>query len=621
MPYLVPKNIAVPKPPAMQYWPSSPSLLNGGINLTEREWKLSDNQTPNVKNMWWKDGELSKRFGQEYVIDSIAVETPNYATYKKLYEGHIIKHCGTKMYKQDPITETTTEIYTGLTAIKGSFFKFGDKLYYMQAGKFLQYDGTTVSEVVPYIPTVIINRTPTGGGDVLENYNRIGKGFINKFNGNASAVAYTLTDANLDATTVTCTVDGVAKVENTDFTVNRTTGIVTFVSAPATGTNNVAITAYKTVQADIDTILKCKYAIPFGGQNDNRIFIGGNGTGYFYWTGISANGIDATYFAYNNYNVIGNSDEDITGFGKHYDTLTIHKESGEIYGETYDWDGIKGIFSTFPINQQYGCDCPETLQNINNNLVWLNSRYGVCILVGTTVGSQRNAFPISRNIDPRLMKEIDLKMASSVDFNGHYWLCVNDKVYLWNYFISPYYSTGNPDADAQRLSWWYFDNINAQSFVIDGQDLYHANRTTGQFVKFHTAYDAGQFYDFGEGISAVYRYPIREMGNGVYEFWVPRGWVNVRGDTKTSFIVTYFTSDEPDGDPSTEVIEVGSFMWNNFNWSLFTWGVMGPVYQWALAPGAKNIRYFGAEFANAEAGRDMNISSIIFQYSIKKMIK
>jgi hypothetical protein len=618
MPYLVPKNIQAPKPQPLQYWPETPSLLNGGLNLVDREWKISDNQTPNVRNMWFREGELSKRWGQDNVADSIVVETPCYATYKKLYEGHIIKHCGTKMYKQDPITETTTEIYTGLTAIKGSFFKFGDKLYYMQAGKFLQYDGATVSEVVPYIPTVIINRTPTGGGDVLENYNRIGKGFTNKFNGDNTSVAYTLTDANLDATTLTCTVDGATKTEGTDFTVNRTTGIVTFVSAPATGTNNVVITAYKTVQADIDTILKCKYAIPFGGQNDNRLFIGGNGSGYFYWTGISANGIDATYFAYNNYNVIGNIDEDITGFGKHYETLTIHKESGEIYGETYDWDGIKGIFNTFPINQQYGCDCPDTIQNINNNLVWLNSRYGVCILVGTTVGSQRNAFPISRNIDPRLMKEANLKTASSVDFNGHYWLCVNDKVYLWNYFISPYYSTGNPDADAQRLSWWYFNNINAQSFIMDGQDLYYANRTTGVIAHFITVYDGTQFYDFGEPISALYRVPLRDLGDSVFEFDVIDLWIDCRGDTKTQIRVVYITSDDIYGDPSEDFIDVGSFSYDTFSYDTFTYQIMGYKETFPLSPIEKKIDLFGIELSNSDGGRDMNISSIHYSYKIGK---
>jgi hypothetical protein len=536
MPYLVPKNIQVPKPPPLRYWPETPAALNGGNNWVDREWKLSDNQTSNSKNMWWREGELSKRFGQQYLEDSITVETPCFATYDKLYDGHIIKHCGTKIYKQDPTTETTTEIFTGLTAAKGSFFKFGDKLYYLQAGKYLQYDGTTVSAVTPYIPVVIINRTPTGGGDVLENYNRIGKGFTNKFNGTGAAVAYTLTDAMLDATTVTCTVGGVTKAETVDFTVDRTTGIVTFTAAPGVGTNNVVLTAYKTVQTDIDSILKCTIAIPFGGQNDNRLFIGGNGTGYFYWTGISANGIDATYFAYNNYNVIGNIDENITGFKKHRKVLCIFKEH-EIYGETYDWDGIKGIFNTFNISPDKGCDCPDTIENINNDVAWLTSYAGPQILLSTETGNERNVQPLGRNINPRLLKEANLKSASSVDFNDKYWICVNDKVYLWDYAISPYYSTGNPDADAQRLSWWYFNNINAQSFIMDGQDLYYANRTTGVIAHFITVYDGTQFYDFGEPISALYRVPLRDLGDSVFEFDVIDLWIDCRGDTKTQIRV------------------------------------------------------------------------------------
>jgi len=615
--YIAPKSIQAPKPPKMEYWPERTVPLNGGLNLIEREWKLADNQTSKVLNMWFREGELCKRWGQEYINE--ALEKPILTVYKYKYDGKIIFHSDTKLYTMDD-EGTISEIYDGVTAKKGSFFKFNGLIYFRQKGKYLEYDGTTVSVVTPYIPTVIINRTPSGGGDTLEEYNRIGTGFINKFNGTTSDKNYQLTDTDLDATEVLCTVDGVTKEEGIDFTVNRTTGVVAFNTFQTQGQNNVVITAFKTVQDDIDSVLDCKYAIPFGGQNDNRLFIGGNGSGYFYWTGISANGIDASYFPYNNYNVIGNPDEDITGFAKHYETLCIFKER-EIYGETYTFDGTKGIFNTYNINSSIGCDCPDTIQVIMNNIVWLNSYLGVHILISTEKTNQRNVLPISRNINPKLLVESNLKSASSVDFNGKYWLCVNDKVYLWDYFISPYYDTGNPEENARRLSWWYFDNINAGMWITHEDELYYADRTEGLFVKFHTAYDNTQFYDFGEAISAVYRCPVREFGNGVYEFTVLRGWVGVRGDTRTSSTVKYFTSDEPNGDPSTEPINVGTFFWNKFNWALFTWGVMGHVYDWPLTPGAKNIRYFGAEFSNNEAGRDMNISSIVWQYSLKKMIK
>jgi len=502
-------------------------------------------------------------------------------------------------------------IETGLTTDKGSFFKFNDNLYYMQPGRYSQYDGTTVSEVVPYIPTVIINRTPSGGGDVLEEYNRIGKGFITKFNGTTSDANYQLPDGDLDDTEVLCTVDGVTKTEGTHFNVNRTTGVVTFNTVQTQGQNNVVITAFKTVQEDIDSVLTCKYAIPFGGQNDNRIFIGGNGSGYFYWTGITDR-LDASYFPYNNYNVIGNSDEDITGFRKHHETLCIFKER-EIYGETYTFDGTKGIFNTFGIRDNLGCDCPDTLMSINNNVVWLTSYAGPQILVSTERTNQRNAFPIGRNINPGLMQELNLKTATSIDYKGHYWICVNNKAYLWNYFISPYVDTGNPDESARRLSWWYFDNINASSFATDGIDLYYAHNEEGKVVKF-----VDNFVDFDEGINAVYRLPLRDFGNSVYEFDVLNMWVDVRGDTRSKIKIDYIISDETDFVTEPEEVEIESFSIPGLSIPGFTLDVIGMRQTFVLQPLEKKIDLFGVEFSDNTIGRDMNLSNVVISYVLGK---
>lgn len=554
------------------------------------------------------------------MLSSEAPEAKCHSTYKYLYSGFIIKHCGTKLYKQDPTTGVLTQIYSGLSDSYSRLFKYNSKIYLKQAGKYIQWDGTTASAVVPYIPTVIINRTPTGEGNTNEGYNRLGAGFKNSFNGNGSATAYTLTDLNLDATAVTATVGGVAKVEGVDFTVNRTTGVVTFSVAPASGTNNVIITAYKTVQADIDSILNCLAVKPFGGQNDNRLFFGNNGTGYYFWTGISSVGVDPTYFPWNNYNIIGMTDENIIGLEKFQDVLLVIK-AHEVAKVSYTWNGTIGVFASANIHSTIGCDCPDSIQVVNNNVVWLSTEFGVCVVQGQDAGSQRNIFPISRNIDERLLAETNLTLATSMDFDGKYWLCVNDKVYLWDYYIAPYYDTGNPDANAERLSWWYFDNINAGSWTMDAGDLFYGHRTNGKTVKFHTADDANQYYDFGLGYSAVYRYPFREFGGGLYEFSVLKGWIGVRGDRKTKYTVTYFTSDNPNGEAETDEIEVGSFSWARFRWDTFTWGVMGPKTIWPLIPSLKGIQYFAVEFSNSEAGKAMNISSMRWQYAIKKIIR
>ena len=612
-------SFSQPKTPKPKYWPDKDYPLNGGLDLDGTEFELPENKTNKCLNVWFKDGELDKRWGQDFIDETEVVEALGHSAYKYLYKGDIIKHTGTKLYSQDSVG-AITEIYSGLDDIKSRMFKFGDNIYLKQAGNYVQYDGITAADVVPYIPTIIINRAPTGGGDLLDDYNRLGAGFKNSFSGNGSATVYTLTDTDLDATIITITVNGVAKVEGVDFTVNRTTGVVTFGSAPALGTNNVIITAYKTDQEDIDSILNCLVAIPFGGQNNNRLFFANNGTGFYYWSGISANGVDPTYFPLSNFNIVGLPDENITAFGKQQNVLLVIKER-EIYGVEYTFNGTLGVFNSYPISDVFGCDCPWTIQTVNNATVFLSTEFGPCIVQSTNVSNQRAVFSIGRNINSRLLAETNLKESTSLEYDGKYWLCVNDKVYLWDYFIAPYYDTGNPDDNARRLSWWYFDNINAEDFIKDGDELYYIKRDTGKTVKFHTVYDNEQYYDFGLGYNALYRYPYRLIGGGLYEFTVINGIIGVRGDRRTQYDVTYFTNDDLLGEVEIEPIEVGSFAWDTFAWDDFTWGIMGPLYIWPLRPSLKNIQYFAVEFSNSEAGKTINMQFMKWQYLIKKQIK
>jgi len=603
--------------------PPKNTLFNGGLDLVTPEHKLPDSKTSNCKNVWYNDGELDKRWGQDHLLESEVVEAVCHAAYEFLYLGFIIKHSGTKLYKQDVTTGITTEIYTGLTEVRGVFFKFNQNLYYLQAGKYIEWDGVTASLVEGYIPTVLINQTAAGGGDKNEEFNRIQPGFITSLTTNGADTIYPLADTDLDATAITGSNDGgvtFTMIEGVDFTVDRVTGLVTYSVAPILGTNVYRVKAYKTVQDDIDSILNCTAAMPFGGQNDNRIFFGANGTGKYFWSGITTAGVDPTYFPFNNFNIVANVDEPIYGFGRHYDVLVVLKQR-DLMAVTYFFNGIVGIFSSYYINSQYGCDSPQTIKTVNNNLVWLNSVEGVITLIGTTNENQRNAFTCSRNIDPILLKQTNLKTATAVDFDGKYWLCVNDTVFVWDYYISPYVDTYNPDQSAERLSWWYFTNIDAAAFVKNDNKLYYGSRLDGKTVFFDVTNTVSVFADFGLGIPALYLYPRRQLGQGRSEFSVLRGHVDVRGDELTNHLVRYLTNDQPDGEPKTENIVVGSFTWFPFSWAAFTWGVTGPLTSWVLEPFLKNIQWFAVEFSNDEAGKSMNISSMSFQYQITRIIR
>lgn len=612
-----------PKTP-IQTW--KPDNLAGGLCLEDLEQKLRDNQSSKCLNVWYADRVLSKRYGQQWELPSDISANPIISVYDRKYKGKVIFSSSTKLYSMDLTAHTQTEIYSALTANKkGSFFVFNNILYYKNGAEYIQYDGTTAQPVVGKIPVVIINRTPAGGGDLNENYNRLSPGFTTWFNGDGTAVAYSLPQNGLDATAVTAKVNGVSLTEGTGFTVDRTTGIVTFVSAPAAGQNNVSVTAYKTITAYTSSILSANLSITFGGENQGvqggtRIFVSG-GTNYIYYSGLQ----DPTYFPDNNYNLIGSNDEGITQFGKQYGVLVIFKRYS-IYGMRYSFDGTTVRFPVTQINASIGCDMPYTVQLIDNKLVWCNTYAGVHILASTDIIDERNVKPISNNVNgtklrPGLLAESvsNLQNASSVDYQslGQYWLNVGSKVYMWDYSISPYSETGDTYADARRLSWWLFDNIDAACYFSDDQTLYSGSRSKGNFAKFTTT-----LTDFGDPINASYRIPLRDFGLINYYKTIKTLTLTCRTDTYTRIDINYITEREQNGRIDPQPIIIGSFSWSNPTfWATFAWSIIVYGKSFTRYPNSKDVLYWAVDLSNNEAGRDMSIIDILVRWMQGKRIK
>ena len=42
--------------------------LDGGLNLWELDYRIKNNQSPEMKNMWWQDGVLQCRDGQTELL-------------------------------------------------------------------------------------------------------------------------------------------------------------------------------------------------------------------------------------------------------------------------------------------------------------------------------------------------------------------------------------------------------------------------------------------------------------------------------------------------------------------------------------------------------------------------
>jgi len=690
-----------------------PQPAINGINLKDLEYEQVVGQSPLMLNMMYRNGSFSKRYGQR--VYKTLENNDVYAMI--MYREHLITHCGTNIYIDD------TEVITGGTGIpsqKGLFCLFNSKLYYFNTNIYeIYYDtdeykllkekpsdwstayGTyyvykngafvlnTSSEwkkstyyktnpnvnkyvceiTKPYVPTVVINRKPDGStSNTSEAYNMVGTGFQNNFHGDSTSKVFKLTDDNLDSGTgnipkVTIdneewTYDDTLSAAKT-FKVDYEKGEITLKSAAPTGTNNVEIIAYKHDKEWTDyhdQIMKSKFYACFGGNNNSRLFVAGGGKSTYYYSEV----YDVTYFPYTNYARVGNSADDITGFGQQYNVLLIFKPT-EIFSlsyyqatsETTTVDDQVGIaaFSSQVVNSQVGCDCPNTIQLINNQLTWFSSKVGVCTLVSTNIIDERNVRFISRNIDRtnhldvRGILDIDLKTDSgniydtvqSIDYDNKYFLVFPKQYstsavvdcglcYVWDYAISPFVVSSSKTTNPRDLSWFLFDHFYVKEFIKLNNELCYSStlsQFTGKLIKLNETFEDLDFNNDGkpDAINGKYMTPFITFNAPEYLKNVNNLYVQCRGDTASIINIYYYTDESSTPEEDDDPIRIGGKVWSKFSWSTFTWFVTSWAKVFRRKCSLKKIQMCAFYFDNNEVGRDMSITHISLTYRIVKFIK
>lgn len=604
----------------INYWEigTEQNPISGGVNYADLEYMLADNQSPKMENMWYDGRVLGKRPGQVWAAEGLPELLCGTA-----YSGALVAATGDgRLIKVtfDGSAPAPEELYTGLTGGKGTFFTFGGRLYYLNGKEYLVFDGVSCKEVEPYAPNIIINRPPNGeGGDLTDNYNRLGGKFSNTFHGDGTSTVYHLTDTGLDEGVCEVVVDG--KQMESGWTVDYKTGKVTFTTAPSKGTNNVEITVSKLDTNMRENLLSCTSAAVFGGTNGTRVFLAGNGTATYFYSDLTS----PDYFPENNYNVVGDNTA-ITALALQYGVLIVFKES-EVWQVSYSESGGTDGRVSFPlkaVNRGIGCDCPGSVQLVNNSLVWLSSKVGVCILCSTQIEDERNVEIISRNImgtadRPGLLQCEGLRDATSADWRGKYWLRTGERVWVWDYEATPYQQSYNPDLAAKALAWFPMTGIAAEQFLLlpelGGLGFGYLAKG-GRVARF-----VPEYRDFGGGYRALWRMPVRSFRLSNRLKTVVEMWVTVRTDTNTRIAVRYITDEEQNGVLDEEPILASSFSWRNLAWDTFTWRVFAFARTFRRKPKKKKIQYFAVEFENCDPGRDMNISGITLSWRTAKKVK
>ncbi|MEA4816707.1 MAG: hypothetical protein VB120_07615 [Lachnospiraceae bacterium] len=241
-----------------------------GVDLHNSPANIDMSRSPYAPNMI-RDvpGKVRKRMGYALSLE---------------YEGKIngvfylgdkrIVHAGEKLFESElGSANPAKEVYDGMADQISKAWQINSKLYIMDGKNYIVYgefenpdyeDSMPVSEKkiytakpvseTAYVPTIVISRSPTGGGTTLEPINLLQSKWTESFLGEASVEEYQLTTDELDQTPVTArklnsSGDWVDLTENTHFSVNRQTGTITFLTAPGespvAGQDNVEITASK----------------------------------------------------------------------------------------------------------------------------------------------------------------------------------------------------------------------------------------------------------------------------------------------------------------------------------------------------------------------------------------
>lgn len=597
--------------------------LNGGLNLWELDYRMDANQSPNMKNMWWQDGVLQCRDGQIAIWEDSTLGAGR-SCYSALFWGRAFFHIGTGIYMGawSGNTFALTELYTGLSENRGTFFRYLDWLFYKNKGGFVRItyntdkDSFTAEDMttLAYTPVITINADPAyGSGDTYQPENRLSPQKTVRYNSVKDVKDYLLPVNSIDSVDKVV-VDGETLTEGTGYTVDKTAGKVTFTTAPPVttpATNNTVEITYSKANTDAyNSVMDCEYAMVSGGDTNLCILLAGCDAqpNAVFWNDRDSLSMNPGYFPMTYYNLVGDTEDPVTGFGRQYsDTIVLKEHSvGKLNFTTQTIDERNSISFTYVnVNSRVGCDLPWSIQLIQNNLVWCNTYQGVHILRSSSAAYENNVECISRNVNGResvgLLHDVrQTDVVSSFDDDDRYWLCANGNVYAWDYSLSSY----------SQPSWFFFTNIPGNAWFQDDEHRKYHMDGQGRVTRFSRS-----FSDYGGAIEKVYQFPTQHFGSYERLKDVTGMQVAVRSDTDTEIAIRYDT----DYESRYDLTPIRSWSWRLSPRNLARRCLAIPRYASVAKrrPGCRHIRHFSMTFSNADVGCDLSIVSAQIFYKFQ----
>lgn len=488
-----------------------------GVDLNNSSSNVDKSRSPEAPNMIRDQvGKLRKRTG--YTTKATA---PGGAAINGVHRlgSEVLVHAGTKLYRRTVGADGTwalAEVGTMANA-RSRGVVFDEKLYLLDGSVFRVYDGTTLKAVSESatVPTIIISRRPTGGGTAYQGLNLIGTKWTESFLGTANDTVYQLTTAGLDSTPVTAevlTADGTwtPKTENTDFTVDRTAGKVTFKTAPGespvTGQDNVHITAAKVRDGYADTINKCRLATVYGvGGATDRVFVSGNpekkGTDFF------SAFENPAFFPDVNYTKIARDGGEIVGYTVMSNALASFLSGGAnernvvVRTGALDENG-EAVFRI--TNTIIGQDAvaPDSFCRTDKEPLFLTDR-GVYAVTAEELTGEKYSQERSYYIGSAIREATGREEASACIYGDFYVLALGGTLYLMD-LQQKTYEKNSPYSSFQ-YECYYFPSIPARVVFTDEDGALCFGTAGGKLCRFAVETDAPTSYnDDGMAIQAYW---------------------------------------------------------------------------------------------------------------------
>lgn len=538
----------------------------GGLNENpDGDTKLKMGEAAVMRNFRiTRDGNLQRRPGSKEIA-ALGTEPV-----RGIWNGNVagkeqlVAACGGKLWKlwdEETGEYIREEIGEVSTENEVHFFGFSNALYMVNGREYKVWDGNTLSDVGGYRPLVTVSAPPSGGGETLEQINKLTGARRCRFSPDGSGKTFQLPETGLSSLDYVKNLSTGKNYASGSYSVNAAAGTVTFTTAPEAGTNTIEI-GWTMGENFREQVLKMRWGELYAGIQDTRIFLYGDGSNQAIYSGLDYDGNPrADYFPDLNQVAVGDANTPITGMIRHYSRLICFKTSSAWaiqYGTITLEDGLQTeAFYVTPVNRSIGNVAPGQVRLVLNSPRTLH---------GSDVYEWKNnsSYTSNLSIDERQAKRISDRIYATVrkfdlercycyddNWGQEYYICFEGKALVHNYA-----------ADA----WYYYEDFDAVCMAnFKGELLY--GTSNGRLEHFSYTYRTNN----GAAIDAYWESGSMSFGQDFQRKYSAMLWVGVKPESSAEVTVTVQTDRSSSYTEKLVTSSLANFAKANFaRWSFAT---------------------------------------------------